>query len=186
MSHTAKHNHTVIADNVGGHLMQHGMVDLVITGADRVLRNGDVCNKIGTYLKALAAIDNGVPMVVALPSRLVAHDAQREGPMCSDVRVCVLLCARRSRISHVNLRSAVGGVALHMDKRTRTDTSLTLATYKNTLSRNTQILARKHPHNHNNSTIDWKLNDGVQDIPIERRDAHEVKFVRGPAVTTRF
>ena len=55
--------------------MQHGLVDLVITGADRVLRNGDVCNKIGTYLKALAAKDNGVPMVVALPSRWVAHAA---------------------------------------------------------------------------------------------------------------
>ncbi|MCF8210059.1 MAG: S-methyl-5-thioribose-1-phosphate isomerase [Rhodoferax sp.] len=60
--------HTLIADNVGGHLMQHGLVDLVITGADRVTRCGDVANKIGTYLKALAARDNGVPMVVALPS----------------------------------------------------------------------------------------------------------------------
>jgi methylthioribose-1-phosphate isomerase len=60
--------HTVIADNVGGHLMQHGEVDIVITGTDRVTAQGDVANKIGTYLKALAAKDNGVPFYVALPS----------------------------------------------------------------------------------------------------------------------
>jgi S-methyl-5-thioribose-1-phosphate isomerase len=60
--------HTVIADNTGGHLMQHGLVDACIVGTDRVTANGDVCNKIGTYLKALAARDNGVPFFVALPS----------------------------------------------------------------------------------------------------------------------
>ena len=60
--------HTVIADNTGGHLMQHGAVDLVIVGTDRVTASGDVCNKIGTYLKALAARDNNVPFYVALPS----------------------------------------------------------------------------------------------------------------------
>ena len=60
--------HTVIADNTGGHLMQHGMVDLCIVGTDRVTAQGDVCNKIGTYLKALAAHDNNVPFYVALPS----------------------------------------------------------------------------------------------------------------------
>ena len=60
--------HTVIPDNTGGHLMQHGMVDIVIVGADRVTAQGDVCNKIGTYLKALAARDNDVPFYVALPS----------------------------------------------------------------------------------------------------------------------
>jgi len=60
--------HTVIADNAGGHLMQHGRVDLCIVGTDRVTASGDVCNKIGTYLKALAAKDNGVPFYVALPS----------------------------------------------------------------------------------------------------------------------
>ena len=59
--------HTVIADNAGGHLMQHGLVDLCITGTDRTTADGDVCNKIGTYLKALAAYDNGVPFYVALP-----------------------------------------------------------------------------------------------------------------------
>jgi methylthioribose-1-phosphate isomerase len=60
--------HTVIPDNTGGHLMQRGLVDLVIVGTDRVTANGDVCNKIGTYLKALAAHDNNVPFYVALPS----------------------------------------------------------------------------------------------------------------------
>lgn len=59
--------HTVIADNAGGHLMQRGQVDFVITGTDRTTRRGDVCNKIGTYLKALAARDNGVPFYVGLP-----------------------------------------------------------------------------------------------------------------------
>jgi methylthioribose-1-phosphate isomerase len=60
--------HTVIADNTGGHLMQHGMVDMVIVGTDRTSARGDVCNKIGTYLKALAAKDNGVPFYVGAPS----------------------------------------------------------------------------------------------------------------------
>ncbi|GJM32377.1 MAG: methylthioribose-1-phosphate isomerase [Saprospiraceae bacterium] len=60
--------HTVIADNTGGHLMQHGKVDLVLVGSDRTTRTGDVANKIGTYLKALAAFDNQIPFYVALPS----------------------------------------------------------------------------------------------------------------------
>jgi methylthioribose-1-phosphate isomerase len=60
--------HTVIPDNTGGHLMQHGLVDMAIVGTDRTTAQGDVCNKIGTYLKALAAHDNGVPFYVALPS----------------------------------------------------------------------------------------------------------------------
>jgi methylthioribose-1-phosphate isomerase len=89
--------HTVIADNTGGHLMQHGMVDMVIVGTDRTTACGDVCNKIGTYLKALAARDNQIPFYVALP-----------GP-----------------------------------------------------------------------TIDWTLENGVRDIPIEQRDAQEVTQIRG-------
>jgi methylthioribose-1-phosphate isomerase len=60
--------HTVIVDNAGGHLMQHGQVDLCIVGCDRVSAQGDACNKIGTYLKALAAFDNGVPFYVAMPT----------------------------------------------------------------------------------------------------------------------
>lgn len=65
-----RHNvpHTLIVDNAGGHLMQHGMVDMVIVGTDRTTRQGDVANKIGTYLKALAAFDNKIPFYVALPS----------------------------------------------------------------------------------------------------------------------
>lgn len=63
--------HTLIADNAGGHLMQHGEVDAVIVGADRITRRGDVANKIGTYLKALAAFDNGVPFYVAAPSSTI-------------------------------------------------------------------------------------------------------------------
>jgi methylthioribose-1-phosphate isomerase len=63
--------HTVVADNAGGHFMQHGMVDLVIVGADRVSRTGDAANKIGTYLKALAARDNDVPFWVAVPSTTI-------------------------------------------------------------------------------------------------------------------
>ena len=89
--------HTVIVDNVGGHLMQHGMVDMCITGTDRTTAAGDVCNKIGTYLKALAAHDNGVPFYVGLP-----------GP-----------------------------------------------------------------------TIDWTIDDGVRDIPIEQRDTVEVTHMTG-------
>ena len=90
---------TVIADNTGGHLMQHGLVDLCIVGSDRTTARGDVANKIGTYLKALAASDNGVPFYAALPA----------------------------------------------------------------------------------STIDWRLDDGVRDIPIEERSAREVTHIRGRA-----
>jgi methylthioribose-1-phosphate isomerase len=89
--------HTIIVDNAGGHLMQHGMVDLVITGADRVTRCGDTANKIGTYLKALAAFDNHIPFYVALPS----------------------------------------------------------------------------------TSIDWSINEGLREIPIEERNADEVKFIQG-------
>jgi len=89
--------HTLIVDNAGGHLMQHGLVDMVIVGTDRTTARGDVCNKIGTYLKALAARDNVVPFYVALPS----------------------------------------------------------------------------------PTIDWTVDDGVKEIPIEERSADEVDFVQG-------
>lgn len=66
--------HTVISDNAGGHLMQQGQVDMVIVGADRVSAQGDVCNKIGTYLKALAAHDNGIPFYAAVPSPTIDFD----------------------------------------------------------------------------------------------------------------
>ncbi len=73
--------HTYIVDNAGGHFIQHGKVDMVIVGADRVSRTGDVCNKIGTYLKALAAFENDVPFYVALPSSTIdwqLNDAIKE------------------------------------------------------------------------------------------------------------
>jgi methylthioribose-1-phosphate isomerase len=76
--------HTLIVDNAGGHLMQHGLVDIVITGTDRTTRCGDVANKIGTYLKALAARDNDIPFYVALPSTTIdwlSRDGIREIPI---------------------------------------------------------------------------------------------------------
>jgi methylthioribose-1-phosphate isomerase len=96
--------HTVIADNTGGHLMQHGQVDIVIVGADRVTARGDVCNKIGTYLKALAAHDNGVPFYVAMPLStldLQLHDGLAEIPI-----------EHRSprELTHVTGRDALGGL----------------------------------------------------------------------------
>jgi methylthioribose-1-phosphate isomerase len=76
--------HSLIVDNAGGHLMQHGEVDVVIVGTDRTTARGDVCNKIGTYLKALAARANGVPFYVALPSPTIdwrVQDGVREIPI---------------------------------------------------------------------------------------------------------
>ena len=76
--------HTLIVDNAGGHLMQHGQVDIIITGTDRTTRSGDVANKIGTYLKALAAFDNNVPFYVALPSTTIdwaTRDGVRDIPI---------------------------------------------------------------------------------------------------------
>ncbi len=76
--------HTYITDNTGGHLMQHHLVDLCIVGTDRTTAQGDVCNKIGTYLKALAAKDNGVPFYVALPTSTIdwtVRDGLREIPI---------------------------------------------------------------------------------------------------------
>jgi methylthioribose-1-phosphate isomerase len=96
--------HTLVADNAGGHLMQHKQVDLVLVGADRVTRRGDVCNKIGTYLKALAARDNAVPFYACVPS----------------------------------------------------------------------------------PTIDWSIEDGIEEIPIEERNPDEVRIVRGLDAEGRF
>jgi methylthioribose-1-phosphate isomerase len=97
--------HTVIADNAGGHLMQHGQVDFVITGTDRTTRRGDVCNKIGTYLKALAAHDNGVPFYVGLPYPTIdwtIEDGVREIPIEE----------RSAReVSHITGRTQAGEMA---------------------------------------------------------------------------
>jgi methylthioribose-1-phosphate isomerase len=94
--------HTLIVDNAGGHLMQHGLVDMVIVGTDRTTRKGDVANKIGTYLKALAANDNNIPFYVALPS----------------------------------------------------------------------------------TTLDWTINDGLKEIPIEERNQDEVKYMIGKSTVS--
>jgi methylthioribose-1-phosphate isomerase len=96
--------HTLVTDNAGGHLMQHGLVDIVFVGCDRVTARGDVCNKIGTYLKALAAHDNGVPFYVAMPLSTLdrtLHDGLAEIPIEE----------RSAReVTHITGRNAAGDV----------------------------------------------------------------------------
>ncbi len=94
--------HTVICDNTGGHLMQHGMVDMVITGADRVTRAGDAANKIGTYLKALAAHDNGIPFYVALPSSTIDWE------MVDGVKEIPIEERNSEEVSHMEGQTAKG------------------------------------------------------------------------------
>jgi methylthioribose-1-phosphate isomerase len=96
--------HTVICDNTGGHLMQHGLVDMVITGADRVTRRGDVANKIGTYLKALAARDNGIPFYVALPSSTI------DSAVCDGAREIPIEERGSREVSHLEGVSDSGGI----------------------------------------------------------------------------
>jgi methylthioribose-1-phosphate isomerase len=96
--------HTVIADNVGGHLMQHGQVDMCIVGTDRTTATGDVANKIGTYLKALAAKDNGVPFYVALPSPTV------DWRLADGVREIPIEQRGGEELSHVTGRTASGDI----------------------------------------------------------------------------
>jgi methylthioribose-1-phosphate isomerase len=95
--------HTVIPDNTGGHLMQHGMVDLAIVGTDRVAANGDVCNKIGTYLKALAAHDNRVPFYVALPSPTIDFSI-------NDGRAIPIEQRAAREVTHMSGRTADGRI----------------------------------------------------------------------------
>jgi methylthioribose-1-phosphate isomerase len=98
-------SHTVISDNAGGHLMQHGQVDMVIVGTDRTTACGDVCNKIGTYLKALAARDNGVPFYAAVPSPSIdwrVRDGVREIPIEDRAQ---------REVTHISGRLADGTVA---------------------------------------------------------------------------
>lgn len=93
--------HTVIADNVGGHLMQRGLVDLVLVGSDRTTSTGDVCNKIGTYLKALAAHDNGVPFYAALPASSIDWSL-------GDGRAIPIEERAAAELTHVTGRTAAG------------------------------------------------------------------------------
>jgi len=97
--------HTVVADNAGGHLMQHGMVDLAIVGADRVTRTGDAANKIGTYLKALAAKDNGVPFWVAVPSSTI------DWTIADGVAEIPIEERAQSEVTHMTGRLSDGGIA---------------------------------------------------------------------------
>ena len=96
--------HTVISDNTGGHLMQHRMVDLAVVGTDRVAANGDVCNKIGTYLKALAAHDNGVPFYVALPSPTIDFGID------DGIRQIPIEQRAASEVTHMTGRTADGRI----------------------------------------------------------------------------
>jgi methylthioribose-1-phosphate isomerase len=96
--------HTIIADNAGGHLMQHGQVDLCIVGTDRTTATGDVCNKIGTYLKALAAFDNKVPFYVAAPSSSI------DFTLSDGVREIPIEERASNEVSHISGRTADGRV----------------------------------------------------------------------------
>jgi methylthioribose-1-phosphate isomerase len=96
--------HTVIADNTGGHLMQHGRVDLCLVGSDRTTATGDVANKIGTYLKALAARDNGVPFYAALPTSTI------DWTMCDGVREIPIEERTAREMTHVRGRRADGAL----------------------------------------------------------------------------
>ncbi len=95
--------HTVIADNVGGHLMQRGRVDLVLVGSDRTTANGDVCNKIGTYLKALAAWDNEVPFYAALPVSTIDWSLEDGADIPIEERAA-------TELSHIRGRTASGAI----------------------------------------------------------------------------
>jgi methylthioribose-1-phosphate isomerase len=97
--------HTVIVDNAGGHLMQHGEVDAVIVGTDRTTRSGDVCNKIGTYLKALAAHDNGVPFYVALPASTI------DWTIADGLAEIPIEARSAGEVTHIQGRSADGAIA---------------------------------------------------------------------------
>jgi methylthioribose-1-phosphate isomerase len=95
--------HTVIADNLGGHLMQRGQVDMVIVGSDRITAAGDVCNKVGTYLKALAAYDNGVPFYAALPRSTIDWSLERGADIPIEER-------SPSELTHVTGRTPSGAM----------------------------------------------------------------------------
>jgi methylthioribose-1-phosphate isomerase len=96
--------HTVIVDNAGGHLMQCGRVDLVLVGSDRTTSTGDVCNKIGTYLKALAARDNDVPFYAALPVSTIDWSLGEGGEIPIEERSA-------AEVTHVTGRTEEGAVA---------------------------------------------------------------------------
>lgn len=143
--------HTVIADNAGGHLMRSGLVDMCITGADRVTRGGDVCNKIGTYLKALAAHDNGLPFYVALPSSTIdweledGADIPIEERGAEEVKFAEGLCSetgKRRKVLLTPSASPAGNWAFDVTPR-RLVTGL--LTERGLAEASTQALARAFP-----------------------------------------
>jgi len=95
--------HTVIADNLGGHLMQRGQVDMVIVGSDRTTAAGDVCNKVGTYLKALAAQDNAVPFYAALPVSTIDWSLDQGCDIPIEERSA-------SELTHITGKTAAGAI----------------------------------------------------------------------------
>ncbi|WP_026381270.1 S-methyl-5-thioribose-1-phosphate isomerase [Afifella pfennigii] len=143
--------HTVIADNTGGHLMQHGLVDMVITGTDRTTASGDVCNKIGTYLKALAAADNNVPFYVALPSPTIdfsLHDGLRDIPIEERTGEEVAMIAGRAadgRIETVQLVPDGSKVANYAFDVTPARLVTGLITERGVLAANAEAIAAAFP-----------------------------------------
>ncbi len=143
--------HTVIADNTGGHLMQHGMVDMVVTGTDRTTADGDVCNKIGTYLKALAAHDNGVPFYVALPSPTIdftVRDGLRDIPIeqrgAAEITHMTGLTAD-GRIETVEIVAPGSGVANYAFDVTPARLVTGLITERGVIAANRQAIAAAFP-----------------------------------------
>jgi methylthioribose-1-phosphate isomerase len=143
--------HTVIPDNSGGHLMQKGLVDLVITGTDRVTATGDVCNKIGTYLKALAAHDTGVPFLVALPSPTIdfsVRDGLTEIPIeergAEEVEF-ITGRTREGRIETVRVVAEGSGVANHAFDVTPARLVTSLITERGILPATAEALAAAFP-----------------------------------------
>ena len=143
--------HTVIPDNSGGHLMQHGKVDMVIVGTDRTSASGDVCNKIGTYLKALAAWDNEVPFYVALPSPTIdftLDDGVREIPIEERAgdevsRICGI--TRDGRIETVSIVAEGSPVANHAFDVTPARLVTGLITERGVVPANKQAIAAMFP-----------------------------------------
>jgi methylthioribose-1-phosphate isomerase len=143
--------HTVVPDNTGGHLMQHRLVDLVIVGTDRTTARGDVCNKIGTYLKALAAHDNGVPFYVALPSPTIDFSVQdgiaevpieqRAGTEVSEITGLT----RDGRIETVNIVAPGSPVANYAFDVTPAKYVTGLITERGIIAANAEAIARAFP-----------------------------------------
>ncbi|WP_319775398.1 S-methyl-5-thioribose-1-phosphate isomerase [Breoghania sp.] len=143
--------HTVIPDNSGGHLMQHGEVDMVIVGTDRTTASGDVCNKIGTYLKALAAKDNNVPFYVALPSPTIdftLDDGLRDIPIeqrSGEEVSCMTGMTRDGRIETVTIVAPGSAVANHAFDVTPARLVTGLITERGVVAADKQAIAAMFP-----------------------------------------